>query len=678
MVLKNLLPIILIPLAQRSNELRSSIVQFPKDWVFLLVMVTLFGVSVVACRGVCEAQTVTPVLFYSDLDSGPSSGGEANNGAFVCLYGEHFGNTRRSSSVRFGSVEAAAYKLWSDPGEPYRPGHYAKACVQVPRNLSSGTIKIQLLTSIGKSNSLDFTVRPGNIYFVSSGGNDKTGDGSIDHPWLTVRQCKNHMSSGDVCYIKDGVTTNSNENYGSAIVLSSSGEPGRPKALVAYPGAFVTVDNSNTNGAARALTNINPTAEINYWTIAGMTFNSSKTGIQLFRGSGIRLVDNDIMCTGIHCNGYDGGLSAGAPKAESSHIVVLGNRIHDVGCHEDKDYQHSNNPCAWVPAGKTNLTTSGRNWNTQVTTSLGVGYIIKANNELRRIVSCDADCRSGQLDVPFTADVLSGTSWQMRPPSPPKFFHNVYFGHTNSVDFGWNEIDGAKGRACRGLLFHSTGGRDEYDLHVHDNDIHDTACDCLAFGTVDPTQGPVEAFNNTLHSCGVGSDAIPQSSFSGVYVANNADCLPNPNRNGKVKFYNNTVYNAGPGGSAGDNRACFALQTSSTSAHATVGLELANNICFQLDPKAQTYLALQGNDKITGRTAASYVSGSSNDCFGLGRGCPDELGNSLSVLPGFLDAANGDFRLSENSRLRTAGDRTSATSDQDGKPRRTKPSVGAF
>ena len=34
------------------------------------------------------AQSATPRLFYSDLESGPNTGGQNNNGAFVTLWGE--------------------------------------------------------------------------------------------------------------------------------------------------------------------------------------------------------------------------------------------------------------------------------------------------------------------------------------------------------------------------------------------------------------------------------------------------------------------------------------------------------------------------------------------------------------------------------------------------------------
>jgi len=37
---------------------------------------------------------LTPVLFFTDITSGPQSGGQDNLGAFITIYGEGFGEAR--------------------------------------------------------------------------------------------------------------------------------------------------------------------------------------------------------------------------------------------------------------------------------------------------------------------------------------------------------------------------------------------------------------------------------------------------------------------------------------------------------------------------------------------------------------------------------------------------------
>ena len=45
-------------------------------------------------------------------------------------------------------------------------------------------------------------------------------------------------------------------------------------------------------------------------------------------------------------------------------------------------------------------------------------------------------------------------------------------------------------------------GRDQFDLHVHDNLIHGDSCNGINFATVDPSKGPVEAYNNVIYHIG--------------------------------------------------------------------------------------------------------------------------------------------------------------------------------
>ena len=55
-----------------------------------------------------------PRIFYSDLDSGPNSGGEKNGGAYVTIYGKGFGATQGASFVTIGAGRAVAYPVWTD------------------------------------------------------------------------------------------------------------------------------------------------------------------------------------------------------------------------------------------------------------------------------------------------------------------------------------------------------------------------------------------------------------------------------------------------------------------------------------------------------------------------------------------------------------------------------------
>src|SRR5262249_45355550 len=156
------------------------------------------------------------------------------------------------------------------------------------------TQNIQLTTADGASNTLPFTVRAGSIFWVTTSGNDATGNGSQPSPWATIAQCKNQMSAGDICLVGDGITITSMENFEAALWLNSSGTAGSPKAIVAYPGANVSITATVASGAwatTGQLQGINNfsggtatcgAAGCSYWTIAGFRqINGSNASIAL-------------------------------------------------------------------------------------------------------------------------------------------------------------------------------------------------------------------------------------------------------------------------------------------------------------------------------------------------------------------------------------------------------------
>jgi hypothetical protein len=727
-------------------------------WMLILAAMVLASCAFpcLCFAGTAQTEDARPVLFYTDLDSGPATGGENGvDGAYVCAYGENFGEKRRVTRLVFGGVEVVAYKLWHDPGAPYQPGHYAKICGQISHLTKFGSAGVQLKEPQASSNILPFTVRPGRVRFVSPTGDDKTGDGSAARPWLTVKQCKSKIESGDVCYLRDGVTVTSNESYGAAMVLDSSGSPGLPKAIMAYPGARVIIDNSATN-SGRGIFNYKPNVHVSYWTIAGLTINSNQMALQLSPGEGFRFVDNDIMCTGRGCNAPEGGITATGKTDELSSVSFLGNRIHDVGCHDGPDYQNSAHPCAWIknaPKGS-RLSTSGKTYMlTEWPGSFSPGTDVMANGQVRKILALvrSGNQWTGRLDEPFVPDLPKGTIYEYRFSSPVKLYHSVYFGYVHGLDFGWNEIDG-KGQACRGLQFHSTGGYDAYDLHIHDNLIHDTACDCLNVSTVDPSKGEVEVYNNVLYNCGTDTAQGMSSSFAGIYISNGSayrdptwwspkhhytvndlidddtkieKCVtagtsgpnrpawnrelggktadndvvwrsvgPAHRRNGRVEFFNNTIYNAGLGGQRNWNTACWALSATESTTNPPIGLNATNNVCFQLNVNGQSYAFFNGFDS-NHRQAGTYVAGTNNLFYGLAgaacnamysptpspadRGCPTQLVHNISVGPGFVNVSRFNFHMLPESPLRGAGVRSKhSRNDQDGVPRAEPPSIGAY
>src|SRR5215472_3422932 len=137
----------------------------------LLLLIVLAGALPV------RAQTQPPVIFFSDVDSGPNAGGESVSGfsgTYVTLYGLFFGGSQGSSTVTWNGLNclrvigpSGTYSGW---GTPYL--WYQKIVVQLGSACSAGTGNFVVTVNGKSSNGILFTVRSGNIFCVSTSGSD--------------------------------------------------------------------------------------------------------------------------------------------------------------------------------------------------------------------------------------------------------------------------------------------------------------------------------------------------------------------------------------------------------------------------------------------------------------------------------------------------------------------------
>jgi hypothetical protein len=593
----------------------------------------LLLVSLASCCA--AAQTAAPVLFYTDIESGPATGGEGGtNGAFVCLYGEHFGISRGSSKVTVGGTTAAAYKRWHDPGSPYVPGYFAKACVQLAAATPSGAQSIQMTTAGGVSNPLPFTVRPGRILWVSKTGSDAKGNGSHASPFATPSKCKYALHPGDICILgtsslshltfgvgtlSDGVTR---DTASIGLRLDSSGISGEPKAIVVYPGASVAIDtHSIVKGGiydgwtapkdGRGLESYLDGADVSYWTIAGLSFNADSMAVDLTRGGNLRLVDNDFECTGVKCdygpNAYGGGVLTAGSSATGDcgagsvcYLYFYGDRIHNVG-----------------------------------------------------------------------------------HPTPPntitnKEYQNVYFStNTDHVWFGWNSVDG-NGKACRGIQFYNTtdtggAGTGQYDLHVFDNVIHNTVCDGINFATVDPSQGIVEAYNNVIYAAGTGPTGSNEANYACIYSPGSAT----GSASGSIAVYNNTLYNCGSLVLSGANSSAGAIGVIPSSGSPNLYALVSNNIIDSAYAE-EAYVEPHSGSFCTATTAYCASDSTSNVFYGSA-GSPPAWDNNILLDPQFV-APGLNFHLESASPIAGLGSPSlTSAADLDGQVRSSSnPTPGAY
>jgi PKD repeat protein len=275
-------------------------------------ILTLTSTILMLTFTVTAAFAAAPVLFYSDLESGPKTGGQGNLGAFVTIWGRNFGATRGTSHVSVGGGQADNYPVWTD----------TKIAFQLGANANSGNIIVT--TPEGGSNGLTFTVRGGNIYFAKTTGND-SNDGSWNSPWRTIIKLKNSLAAGDIGYICDGVsqtTEDSTQTYGAFVNLGSHGTAGNPKALVAYPGATVQIGNDSLGrGIHNWESGYGPST---YWVLSQLNIRCTATGIH--PNTGFRIVGNRITCP----NGDSSSGTAGI-EGFGSDLYILGNELYNIG-----------------------------------------------------------------------------------------------------------------------------------------------------------------------------------------------------------------------------------------------------------------------------------------------------------------------------------------------------------
>jgi hypothetical protein len=515
-------------------------------WILAL---TLGGASV------ATAQTPAPRLFFSDLDSGPNSGGESVSGfsgAYVTLYGNFLDASQGSSTVTWNGLNCLrvlpATGTYSGWGSTYF--WYQRIIVQIGSSCTAGAGSFVVTVSGAASNAIPFTVRTGNIYFVSTSGND-SNTGSSTAPFRTMTHCKQVVAAGATCYVENGVTASSVDNYDSTFDLERGGTSGNPIAFVAYPGATATIGSAGVTYGLR-VPNISVSA--NNVTVAGFSFTPSDEAMNPTNSNNWRIVGNKFQCP--NANGQVGCFETN----EMTYVKFYGNETTNVGVTRAGKQQH--------------------------------------------------------------ADYLSSDS--------------------NHVDFAWNYIH--DNRSCRALQVHSSPlggggtsdptGHQQYDLSIHDNLIHDDPCDGINLATIDPSQGKVEIYNNTVYHVGLGPDPSDgEASYNCLYFPQILNT--GPAGSGTVEIYNNTFYDCG------SHVGTFNLSGVFSFNSGPVSFKLRNNLVNQLS--AEYY-----NNSGTGLSGVT-VTGSNNLWFGSRQATPTFTTSNIALDPLFTSLSSFDFTLQSTS-----------------------------
>jgi hypothetical protein len=287
-----------------------------------------------------------PVVLYTDLVSGPTSGGENNRGAYVSIFGKNFGTDASRVRVYFGSTEAGSYRYF---GASKGRTDIQQITVQ-PGKIGTGPQPIKVVVDETESNSdLSFLPNPGDILFVDNvSGDDRTAaKNRIDRPWRMVQTpgeggALAEIKPGDVIVLR-GKAVWADLGFESRWFRFRRTSGSAPKGakgsgyitVQAYPNEDVHyVPQGRTGGGIHGMGENYP--EMADWiVISGLHIESNESAssdgapVNLQANSDHwRVVNNDL---GPWPGGENEDNKAGGLVGNGRDIKVLGNNIHDIG-----------------------------------------------------------------------------------------------------------------------------------------------------------------------------------------------------------------------------------------------------------------------------------------------------------------------------------------------------------
>jgi hypothetical protein len=302
-----------------------------------------------------------PMALYTDVVSGPTSGGESNRGAYLSIFGKNFGapaGLGSATKVYIGGVEVAGYRFLGASKVGDKQG-IQQLSVQV--GLLGGAaqgvalpVKV-MVGGVASNTNLSFMPNPGRILFVDNvAGNDATAvPGDITKPYRHVQTPALYTGgawpvarAGDMIVLRGRGATNpwtdvGFENYfmrfrdksGSA----TTGAPGTGAiALMGYPGedAYIrgTVANGMTGGCVSGINGQSFPGMAQWVVVSNLRMDcegyDGPISQEIF-GHNWRVVNNDLSASTAPRTGSSIPRMAGI-TGNGNNAVWYGNHIHDI------------------------------------------------------------------------------------------------------------------------------------------------------------------------------------------------------------------------------------------------------------------------------------------------------------------------------------------------------------
>ncbi len=297
--------------------------------------------------------TGAPVVLYTDIGSGPNSGGENNNGAYLSIFGKNFGSSGLGTTVKvtIGGVEVASYRyLGASKGRT----DIQQITVQVG-GLGSPTpgsaLPIQVaVNGTGSNTDQSFIVNPGRMLYVDNvNGNDATAvPGDITHPYRHVQtptaasSAFDALKPGDIIVMRGSGTAWSDLGVDTYLVKfigkngsAPTGASGTgPFTLMGYPTEDVFINMDLNTSFKGAISGVDASPNSGYtggrWiTIADLRMESGgHEGVIAVQidGDHWRIVNNEMSAA----TGAASSAMAGGINGNGTNSLWVGNHIHDV------------------------------------------------------------------------------------------------------------------------------------------------------------------------------------------------------------------------------------------------------------------------------------------------------------------------------------------------------------
>ena len=329
-----------------------------KSWACLAAVALYMATSWTTAFAVTSGATTAPQVYYTDIVSGPNTGGENNKGIYLSIFGKNFGSTGLGSSAKvyINDVEVDNYRyLGASKGR----SDIQQITVQIGAlaNPTPGLalpIKV-VINGLPSNTDQTFTVNPGRILFVDNAtGVDATAEiGNISKPFRYV-QTPALYSGGAWPSVRPGDfivmrghgaappwTDVGFENYFMRFRDKSGSAPTGvagtgPIAIMGYPGEDVylrgTIANGMTGGCISGI-NGQSFAGMGQWgVVSNLRIDCEGYDGPISEeiwGHNWRIVNNDLAASTAPISGPNIPRMAGI-TGNGNNEVWYGNHIHDI------------------------------------------------------------------------------------------------------------------------------------------------------------------------------------------------------------------------------------------------------------------------------------------------------------------------------------------------------------